>query len=150
MQRDVVIFICSLTIGAGLELSLTGCAMHSAGRSEKRADEHAARAAAVDWLHRVDAGDYKEAFEFEAQDFRMYRTQDQFVRFMQAQRAPFGRARSRICIGQAHFEKLVGLPEGDYETVLFKTGFEHKSTTAERLILIRQAVGWRVVNYQIY
>lgn len=150
MQRIVAIFISSLWVWTAPALFVTGCAMHSAGRGEKRADEHASRMAAVDWLHLVDAGDYKAAFESEAQNFRMDRTQDQFVRFMQAQRAPFGRARSRICIGQAHFEKLVGLPDGDYETVLFKTGFEHKPTTAERVILIRQAVGWRVVNYQIY
>jgi Protein of unknown function (DUF4019) len=118
--------------------------------AEKRADKHAARAVAVDWLHLVDAGDYKGAFEFQAKDFRMYRTQEEFIRYMQASRPRFGRARSRICIGEAHYKKLPRLPDGDYESVLFKTAFEHKSAAAERVYLLRQDVGWRVINYQIY
>ena len=41
-------------------------------------------------LLRPGDGDYEEAFEFEAQDYRMFRTQQQFVRYMQARRAPEG------------------------------------------------------------
>ena len=47
-------------------------------------------------------------------------------------------------------EKFVGAPEGNYETVLFKTNFERKNPTAERVILIKQSVGWRVIDYHIY
>ncbi|HWY41290.1 MAG TPA: DUF4019 domain-containing protein [Chthoniobacterales bacterium] len=119
--------------------------------SEKRANEIAARAAAIHWLELLDQGDYEEAFEFEAQDFRMSRTQSQFVRLMQARRAPFGKAIDRKCIGAAHVDKLVGAPEGNYESVLFKTNFEHKNPTAERVILIDQLFGgWRVIDYKIY
>jgi len=119
-------------------------------RAEKRANENEARAAALHWLQLLDTGDYEEAFEFEAQDFRMSRTQSQFVRLMQARRAPFGNALSRNFIGAAHVEKLVGAPEGNYESVLFKTAFTHKNPTAERVILIKQPIGWRVIDYRIY
>jgi hypothetical protein len=133
-----------------LSLLLSSCASHSFSRAEKRANENDARTAALHWLQLLDEGDYEEAFEFEAQDFRMYRTQNQFVRLMQARRAPFGNALSRKFIGAAHVEKFVGAPEGNYESVLFKTNFENKNPTAERVILIKQPVGWRVIDYKIY
>ena len=119
-------------------------------RAEKRAAETDAKTAAERWLQLLDDGDYEEAFEWEAKDFRMYRTQAQFVRFMQARRAPFGRTLSRSVIGARHLEKFVGAPEGNYESVIFKTSFEKKSPTAERVIVVKQEVGWRVVDYRIY
>ena len=144
MRSDVPALTCALSI------FLTSCATHSISRVEKRANENDARTAALHWLQLLDAGDYEEAFEFEAQDFRMSRTQSQFVRLMQARRTPFGNALSRKFIGAAHVEKFVGAPEGNYESVLFKTAFEHKNPTAERVILIKQPIGWRVIDYRIY
>lgn len=144
MRRLLVILTCTLSI------FIVGCASQSARRAEKRANENDARAAALHWLQLLDDGDYEEAFEWEAQDFRMYRTQSQFVRLMQARRAPFGHMLSRKFIGAAHVEKFVGAPEGNYQTVLFKTAFEHKNPTAERVILIKQPIGWRVIDYRIY
>ena|SRR5438270_4089105 len=144
MRRDLLILASTLSI------LLAGCASHSASRAEKRTNENDARAAGLRWLQLLDAGDYEEAFELEAQDFRIYRTQSQFVRLMQARRAPFGRALSRNFIGAAHVERFVGAPEGNYESVLFKTAFEHKNPTAERVILIKQPAGWRVIDYRIY
>jgi len=146
MQRRYVSLVCILLI------FLTGCATHSGSKSraEKRDDENAARTAALKWLQLLDDGDYEEAFEWEAQDFRMSRTQNQFVRYMQARRAPFGRTLSRKFIGAANIRKFVGVPEGDYESIIFKTAFENKSPTAERVILVKQTVGWRVIDYRIY
>jgi Protein of unknown function (DUF4019) len=135
---------------AGLSILTVSCASHSAMKAERRANETDARTAALHWLELLDDGDYEEAFEFEAQDFRMSRTQSQFVRYMQARRAPFGHTVSRSVIGSANIHKMVGLPEDNYESVIFKTAFEHKAPTAERVILVKQGVGWRVVDYKIY
>src|SRR2546422_2862424 len=134
MQRAVAVVLCALSI------CLAACATHSGSKSRaaKRADENAARTAALKWLQLLDDGDYEEAFEFEAQDFRMSRTQNQFVRLMQARRAPFGKTIDRKFIGAAHVEKFVGAPEGNYESVLFKTNFERKNPTAERVIMVKQ------------
>jgi hypothetical protein len=137
-------------LACAMSILLAACASQSMSRAEKRANESDARGAALQWLQLLDQGDYDEAFEFEAQDFRMYRTQSQFVRLMQARRAPFGKTIDRKFIGAAHVEKFVGAPEGNYESVLFKTNFEHKNPTAERVILIKQSVGWRVIDYKIY
>jgi Protein of unknown function (DUF4019) len=133
-----------------LSILLIGCATHSSSRAERRADKDAARIAASRWLDLLDEGDYEVAFEWEAQDFRMSRTQKQFVRYMQARRQPFGHTLSRSFIGAASIQKLVGLPDGNYESVIFKTVFEHKSATAERVILVKQPIGWRVIDYRIY
>jgi hypothetical protein len=143
MQRSVAAFcLCSIF--------LSSCATHSPSRAAKRADEDAARLTASKWLKLVDDGDYEDAFEWEAQDFRMSRTQNQFVRYLQARRQPFGHTLSRTFIGAASMQKLVGLPDGNYESIIFKTVFEHKSATAERVILVKQPVGWRVIDYRIY
>ena len=150
MRSDVAAFACALSVRAGLALLIASCATHSAMRAEKRANENDARTAALHWLQLLDEGDYEEAFEWEAQDFRMSRTQNQFVRLMQARRAPFGKTIDRKFIGAAHVEKFVGAPEGNYESVLFKTNFERKNPTAERVILIKQPIGWRVIDYRIY
>jgi hypothetical protein len=115
MRPHVVALACTLSI------FFAGCASHSAKRAEKRANEMDARSAAMNWLQLLDDGDYEEAFEFKAQDFRMSQTQAQFVRFMQARRAPFGKMIERKFIGAAHVERFVGAPEGNYESVLFKT-----------------------------
>jgi hypothetical protein len=139
-----------LALLAASSILLVGCASHSAAKAERRANETEAREAAQKWLTFLDKGDYAEAFEWEAQDFRIYRTQNQFVRYMQARRAPFGRTLSRSVVGAANIKKFAGVPEGDYESIIFKTAFEKKSPTAERVILVRQAVGWRVIDYRIY
>src|SRR2546421_5501128 len=146
MRMRPVIAVLALT----LSILLSSCASHSVSRAEKRANETDARAAALHWLQLLDDGDYEEAFEWEAQDFRMSRTQSQFVRYMQARRAPFGRTLSRRFIGAANIHKFVGVPEGNYESIIFKTAFENKVETAERVILVKQNVGWRVIDYRIY
>jgi Protein of unknown function (DUF4019) len=133
-----------------LSILLAACATHSTSRADKRAEESAAHSAALKWLRLLDDGDYEQAFEWEAQDFRIYQTQAQFVRSMKARRAPFGRTLSRLWIGAVHLEKLVGLPKGNYESIIFKTAFENKSPTVERVILLKQSAGWRVIDYRIY
>ena len=144
MQRRLFVSFCTLVIFCA------GCATHKQAKIEKRAQKNAAISAAERWLTLLDQGDYSEAFEWEAQDFRMARTQAQFVRYMQARRTPFGQALGRKVIGSANIRKFVGVPEGNYVSVLFKTHFEKKSETAERVILVQQAVGWRVLEYRIY
>lgn len=133
-----------------LFILFSGCATHSRARAEKRAAENTTRAVGERWLQMLDDGDYEEAFEHESIRFRISGTQKQFVRYMQGRRAPFGRAVSRTFIGAAHMKKLVGLPDGIYESVLFKSTFENKSVAAERVILTNESERWQVIDYRIY
>lgn len=127
--------------------------MHrSASKSlaEKRVREKETRAAALHWLQLVDAGNYTQAYEEEPARLRAATTEAQFIRSMEGRRAPFGRVLSRTFIGAAFTRKLTGSPDGRYESILFRTSFEHKKLAAERVILSYEARQWRVVDYRVY
>lgn len=143
----------TLSIGALLiGLSVSGCLGRAAAsrRSGKRADEQAARTAATEWLQLLDNREYTDAYEREPTRLRAGGTRAQFIRSMKLRRAPFGRANARTFIGAAASRKLTGAPDAEYESVLFRTSFEHKQAAAERVILTREREVWRVVDYRLY
>jgi hypothetical protein len=146
MKRAFVFLICLCLI------LLPGCAMHSVSKvlAEKRVRENEARAAALGWLHLVDAGDYAQAYEEESVRLRASTTESQFLRSMEGRRAPFGRVLSRKFIGAAFTRKLTGSPDGRYESILFRTSFQHKALAAERVILTHDSRQWRLVDYRVY
>lgn len=147
MRRLLVVLTC-LSIA-----SAPGCALHrSAIKSlaEKRSREKETRAAAEEWLALIDAGDYAAAYAREPERLRAATTQDQFIRSMEGRRAPFGKMLSRTFIGAAFTRKLTGAPDGQYESILFRTSFAHKSVAAERVILSQESDGWRAVDYRVY
>jgi len=132
---------------------LPGCAIHlsvTKAATEKRIREKEARAAAGEWLDLIDKADYAAAYAKEPARLRAATTEDQFVRSMQSRRQPFGRVRSRNFLGAAYTRKLTSAPDGNYESILFKTSFENKKLAAERVILSRESNGWEVVDYRVY
>jgi Protein of unknown function (DUF4019) len=147
MRRALVLLLC-------LSFALfEGCAIQrSMSRSleEKRVREKEARLAAEQWLGLIDAANYSAAHALEVQRLRAATMEEQFVRSMEGRRQPFGRVLSRVFIGAAYTRKLTGAPDGHYESILFRTAFAHKSAAAERVILSREAEGWRVVDYRVY
>lgn len=145
MKRAFVFLTC-------LCILFQSCATHSISKvlAEKRARETEARAAALHWLQLVDAGDYAQAYEEEPARLRAATTDAQFIRSMEGRRVPFGRVLSRKFIGAAFTRKLTGSPDGRYESILFRTSFEHKAVAAERLILTHESRKWRVVDYRVY
>ena len=147
MKHGLVVLTC-LSL-----LSFQGCAMHrsvSKSLAEKRDREKEARTAASHWLQLVDTGDYAQAYEEEPARLRASTTEAQFIRSMEGRRAPFGQALSRKFVGAAFTRKLTGSPDGRYESILFRTSFEHKAFAAERVILAHEARQWRVVDYRVY
>ena len=147
MHRGLALLTCLLL------LSFQGCAMHrSASKSlaEKRVREKETRAAALHWLHLLDARDYAKAYEEMPARLRTSTTDAQFIRSMEGRRVPFGKVLSREFIGAAFTRKLTGSPDGRYESILFRTSFENKKLAAERVILSHEASSWRVVDYRVY
>jgi len=147
MQRSFVFLTCLFL------LSFQGCAMHrsvSKSLAEKRVREKETRTAALHWLRLVDAGNYAQAYEQMPARLRASTTDAQFLRSMEGRRVPFGKVLSRVFIGAAFTRKLTGSPDGRYESILFRTSFEHKKLAAERVILSYEASGWRVVDYRVY
>jgi hypothetical protein len=146
MKRPPAFLICLLSI------SIAGCATHSSSRTKevRRADENAARIKALTWVALLDVGDYGQAYSEQAARLRLSGTEAQFIRSMKGRRAPFGRMLKRTFVGAAFTQKLVGAPDGNYETILFKTFFEHKTVAAERVILTRESGCWKVIDYRGY
>lgn len=147
MRRGFVFVLCLCFV------MFQGCAFHrSASKSlaEKRAREKETRAAALEWLALVDAGNYREAYAMEPARLRAATTEEQFIRSMQGRRVPFGTVLSRSFIGAAFTRKLTGSPDGRYESILFRTSFENKKLAAERVILSYESRQWRVVDYRVY
>ena len=146
-MKRAFVFLTSLCL-----ILLQGCAMHSLSKTlaEKRARETEARAAALHWLQLVDTREYGQAYEAEPIRLRASTTEGQFSRSMEGRRAPFGRVLSRKFIGAAFTHKLTGSPDGRYESILFRTSFQHKALAAERVILTHEARQWRVVDYRVY
>jgi hypothetical protein len=147
MKRALLLPAC-----LGLVL-LQGCAMHRSAPkslSEKRVREKDARAAALHWLQLVEAGDFAQAYEEEPARLRAAGTEAAFIRSMESRRVPFGRVLSRTFIGAAFTRKLTGSPDGRYESILYRTSFEHKALAAERVILTDESHQWRVVDYRVY
>ena len=147
MKRAFVFLTCLCLI------LFQGCAMHvrlKISRGKARREKKEARAAALHWLQLVDAGDYAQAYEEEPARLRASTTDAQFIRSMEGRRAPFGRVLSRKFIGAAFTRKLTGSPDGRYESILFRTSFEHKALAAERVILTHESRQWRVVDYRVY
>ena len=147
MRRALLVLAC-------LSFSLfEGCAMQrSVTRSlaEKRVREKEARTGAEEWLALIDAANYRGAYALVLLRLRTAMTEEQFVKSMEGRRQPFGRVLSRAFIGAAYTQKLTGAPDGQYESILFRTAFTHKSVAAERVILSREGKGWRVVDYRVY
>ena len=147
MRRALPVLIC---LGIAL---LPGCAIHRSvtkAAGEKRTREKEARAATEEWLNLIDKTDYAAAYASEPARLRAATTEEQFVRSMQGRRQPFGRVLSRNIIGAAYARKLTSAPDGNYESILFKTSFENKKVAAERVILSRESNGWKVVDYRVY
>src|SRR3979411_404941 len=146
MKRGVALLVCLPLI------LLQGCAFDSVSkaRAQKREREKEARTAALEWLGLIDAGDSARAYAEEPARLRAATTEGQFSRSMEGRRAPFGRVLSRKFIGAAFTRKLTGSPDGRYESILFRTSFQHKALAAERVILIDEARQWRVVDYRVY
>lgn len=147
MRRALLVLTC---LSFGL---FEGCAIQrSMSRSleEKRVREKEARAAAEHWLGLIDAANYPAAYALEHQRLQAAAAEAQFVRSMEGRRQPFGRVLSRVFIGAAYTRKLTGAPDGQYESILFRTAFANKSVAAERVILSREADSWRVVDYRVY
>ncbi|HXM32886.1 MAG TPA: DUF4019 domain-containing protein [Chthoniobacterales bacterium] len=146
MKRGVALLVC-LPL-----LLLQSCAFHSVSkaRAQKREREKEARTAALEWLGLIDGGDYARAYAEEPARLRAATTEGQFMRSMEGRRAPFGRVLSRKFIGAAFTSKLTGSPDGRYESILFRTSFEHKKLAAERVILTHEGDQWRIVDYRVY
>ena len=111
--------------------------------------DQAARETAVRWLALLDSGAFKQAYSERAPRINAYGHEDEFLSWMRARRAPFGRPKSRAFFRVTHSHTLLGAPDGNYEFMIFKTSFEHKAQAAEAVTLTSETGRWQVSGYSM-
>ena len=109
--------------------------------------DHDARMAAVDWLAIVDSGNYEKASNDRPPRILAGSDKDSFLRFMKGRRAPLGKPIGREFQRVTYTKKLVGAPDGNYGIMYFKTKFEHKPGSEERVTVTAETGRWQVSGY---
>jgi len=113
-------------------------------------DDQAARDAALQWLALLDNGHYPQACHAMPQRVRAGKSEENFLSWLQARRAPLGHALSRKYMKAVHKRTLTGLPDGNYYEIGFKTSWDRKKNGAELVVLTSETGHWQVSGYKIY
>lgn len=106
-----------------------------------------ARTAAVDWLAIVDSGNYEKSYNDRPPRILAGGDKDSYIRFMKGRRAPLGQPKSREFQRVTYTKKLSGAPDGNYGIMYFKTKFEHKPSSEERVTVTAETGRWQVSGY---
>ena len=108
--------------------------------------DEAARQSALEWLHVIDSGNYKDAALMISNYARDSRD---WPNYLAKERAPLGRARNRQIASVKH----AAIVAGDAETrqhaiVRFKSAFE-KIIAIEEIVVARTGCCWEIFDYKI-
>jgi uncharacterized protein DUF4019 len=110
-------------------------------------DAEAARQAALAWLQVVDTGNYKHAALMMSEEVR---GQQDWLSYLNAQRAPLGSANKRQIGDGRHASTIPGLSGvRKYMVIQFKTSFERKPVATEEVVMAKMGCCWEVSGYSI-
>jgi len=105
---------------------------------------------ALEWLAKVDSGNYAESWDGAAALFRGAVTKEQWVRSLEGARRPLGAVQSRDLENSAYVTELPDAPDGEYVIIEFATSYENKSGAVETVTPTLEEDGkWRVAGYYI-
>jgi hypothetical protein len=133
-------------------LGLLGCFTIATTRvaAAQDAKELAAQRADTVWLALVDTGQYEESWKRAGAAFQSAVTQDKWVDTIQHVREQMGKMVTRRLKSASFATTLPGVPDGEYEILIFDTSFQHKQIAYETVVTSREKDGvWRVVGYYI-
>lgn len=110
----------------------------------------AAQRADEAWLALVDGAKYAESWKAASAPFQAAVSQQKWVEAITAVRPPLGKLVSRRLVSATYSTALPGVPDGEYEVLIYDTVFEHKQLAHETIIAVleKDAV-WRVAGYYI-
>lgn len=132
---------------AALAATLAGCGPQ--GPANPAAEQAAVKAAAT-WLATLDAGNYTGSWQNSATYFRGAVPVDEWVRSMQAYRAPLGTNLTRRVSTSRYVTSLPGAPDGQYVLIQYDAAFAHKQAGIETVTTMADTDGvWRVSGYFI-
>lgn len=141
---------------AAVSLALATFVMLPAATDEDsiEAAKAAAAAAADEWLHTIDQGDYAASHAAAGAAFRSAVTEAQWVSAMHATRLPLGELTSRKLLSQL-YQASVPMPgggklEGKFVILQYETAFANLASGMETLTFQQENDGtWRSVGYYI-
>ena len=106
-------------------------------------------AAAEEWLHLVDNGDYDKDSTQAGSVFKASASDPQWRKVVVPARAALGAVVSRDVKEVKLSNTLPGMPSGQYAVVQFNTAFSHKAAAVETLSLDSENDHWAVIGYFI-
>lgn len=110
----------------------------------------ATRAAATEWLQKVDSANYSGSWESAAPIFKAAVSVQAWEKSAQSVRVPLGAVRRRSEKSASPTNNLPGVPDGNYVIFQYDTTFENKAAAIETLTLAQDRDGsWHVAGYFI-
>lgn len=109
--------------------------------------EQLAQQAAMDWLAKVDAGEYAASWESAAALLKNQVGAEQWATIASAARKPLGAVQSRELVNVTVTNSLPGAPDGEYVVLQFQTVFDNKASATELLTPMLDNGQWRVSGY---
>jgi len=135
---------------AGIALSLLGNAFCASSQYQVVKPDPVAVTVATKFLSVVDAGNYRDTFAMFPSRIRS--GGDAFdkiwVSYLNVKRAPLGRVVSRKLVKAWFTKTLPGCPDGYYEFFQYNTSFQHKTQSAESVVLTKESGHWQVSGYR--
>ena len=102
------------------------------------------------WLALVDSGNYAESWKQASPTFQSGVTQEKWATALDSVRTPLGSLKTRKLVSANYSTSLPGVPDGEYEVIVFETSFENKQLGHETVISKREKDGsWRIAGYYI-
>jgi hypothetical protein len=142
-----------MKFGRMLCVSLVGVLLTGGLRSlaqDKDKNAEAVQRADEAWLTLVDSAKFAESWKEAAAAFHAAVSEEKWVSAMQEFRVPLGKLQTRKLKSASYTRTLPGVPDGEYEVLIFESSFEHKQAAAETVISSVEKDGvWRVAGYYI-
>lgn len=149
-MRRVLVVVLGIGLVAGLGCGQPGGEAEQEMATDTKAAEQAAAAAAEEWLHLVDEGQYAESWDGTAAFFRQAVTRAQWQSAAASVRTPLGTLVSRELKSCAYKTSLPGVPVGEYVVVQYAATFGNgKSATETVTPRLEEDGTWKVSGYFI-
>lgn len=109
-----------------------------------------ALAAARQWVSLVDGQRWDEQWKGVGTFATAQMSEAAWSGSIQAGRKPLGAVSSRVFRDAGKATELPGAPKGDYAIIQFATNFEQKPGVIERVTLVHEPSGWKVIGYYLF
>jgi len=122
-------------------------AQYSSAATSASAEGSTAEAEATRWLKLQDEGRYAESYNAASAYLKSHVSSANFYTAMQMVRQQYGDVKSRKMMSDIITKSAPGLPDGEYEIIIYHTNFTNKPDQTETVALVHQNDGWKVIGY---